>query len=515
MGPTVWCRASSPAWSRFASVWNMARSGGDQLTETGHSTMSLRTELVLLSAIGPVFAVICVWLIGRGAPLGHDEASYALKARTLANGTSSTYFWNDYRAPGLPFVLRFAGLVASKDSVMRLTVVAFGGLLILFTWLIGRTLFDQTVGLVAAAGLAFSPTVVASSSAVWPDVPGAALGLGVLAILILSVRHDRVSWWVLTAGPVAVLATVFRFGAPLAIGIGAISIAIWRWSAVRRSVPQVASLAVLTAAGVTAVLAVPNALGGASSPLSAIRALADSNDFPIYQGFVDYAQLYDFLLLTPTGLVLALGLIWGTIHARRAPEGRAPFGLVLGIALVTVLALAVTLHGEYRYLVPAYPWLWIAAGYGVVKASQVMPRDLLLAGGTTVLVAFVLSGISDGGAEMANSKERFLELRTVSREIDSATDDGSCGVVTSYGPQVAWYSHCVTARYSLTDVRVSAASFPPDPIVYVLVVQDGKRQPEAAVLDEYWVVAAAGCVEAGEPDDGPLQYAIACALGSD
>jgi len=76
-----------------------------EMSASRPDSMSLRTEMLVLGAIGFLFALVCVWLVARGAPLGHDEAVYALKARTLSEGTTSAFFWNDYRAPGLPMVL--------------------------------------------------------------------------------------------------------------------------------------------------------------------------------------------------------------------------------------------------------------------------------------------------------------------------------------------------------------------------------------------------------------------------
>ena len=396
---------------------------------------------------------------------------------------------------------------------MRLTVVAFGGLLILLTWLIGRTLFDRSVGLVAAAGTAFTPVIVASSSAVWPDVPGAAIGLAVLAVLILSVRSDRVSWWVLLAAPLAVLATIIRFGAPIPIGIGALAIAIWRWPVVRRSIPQLVVLALLTSSGVMAVLAVPAVLGATQSPLDAVATMSASNDFPFYRGFVDYAKMYDFLLLTPTGLVLSLGLMWAAVVALRLRDDRNQVLLAASIGLATAVVLAVTLHGEYRYLAPVYPWLWLAAAVGLVHGARQMRRDFLIGPVAMVVVAALLAGVADGGTEMANSKNRFLELRTASRQIDADTEDQDCAVVTSYGPQVAWYSNCITAKYSFAGVRLTVETFPVDAPVYVLAVQNGKRQPDGELLDDYLAAGAGNCFEVGEPDDGPLRFVEACLVG--
>ncbi|MBK5267168.1 MAG: glycosyltransferase family 39 protein [Acidimicrobiia bacterium] len=474
------------------------------------SSFPFRTELVLLALIGLVFALICVFLVARGAPLGHDEAVYALKARTLAQGTSSAYFWNDYRAPGLPIVLALIGRVVSSDASMRLGVVLFGGLAVLLTWLIGRTLFDQRVGLIAASGMAFSPVVVASASAVWPDLPGTAVGLAALAVLIFSSRGERVRWWVLWAAPLSVAATLVRFGAPIPIGIGALAIVAWRWDAVRRSIPQVLALGFLTAIPVGAILGTSQVLGLSMSPLDAIATLNERNALPFYRGLVDYAKLGDFLLLNPAGVALATGLAVGVVVAIRQGRNRGAFGLSAGIAAVTVLVLVFTLHGEYRYLTPAYPWLWMTAAYGLNEISLSMRKEYAVSIAGILLGLALLSGIADGGLEVTHNKERFPDIRAAARLIDSVTADGECGVVTGYVPQVSWYSHCVTANYSLGGVRITSASFPVDPTLYVFVVQNGKRQPAKSVLDDYLDQTSGECIVVGEPTSGPFRYVRAC-----
>ncbi|MDH5421547.1 MAG: glycosyltransferase family 39 protein [Acidimicrobiia bacterium] len=485
-----------------------------EMSASQPDSMSLKIEMLVLGGIGFLFALICVWLVARGAPLGHDEAVYALKARTLSEGTTSAFFWNDYRAPGLPMILALIGRYVSSDASMRLGVVVFGGLTILLTWLIGRKLFDGQVGLIAAAGLAFSPVVVASASSVWPDLPGTALGLAVLAVLIFSTHRDKVSWWVLVAAPLSIAATLVRFGAPIPIGIGAVAVAVWRWEVVRRSLPQVAALGMLTALPVWAMLGTSRFLGTAMSPLDAIASLDASNDFPFYQGLLDYAKMADFLVLHPSGILLVVGMIFGLITALGKAARDKSFLLSAGVAVVTVLVLALTLHGEYRYLTPAYPWLWISAAVGLSAASRSMSRAYVRSGAIALLVLAIVGGASDGGVEVEKNKERFPDIRTAALQLDDMTADGECGVITGYIPQVAWYSRCITTNYSNSEVRLTSTSFPEDPRLYLLLVQDGKRQPDGAILDGYLAKVAGDCFEVGEPDDGPFRHVRVCPLAN-
>ena len=89
------------------------------------------------------------------------------KARTYVDGSSDGGFWNDFRAPGLPFMLQAVWPVRATEPYLRMVVVAWGALGLLVTWLLGRFLFGAASGLIAAAGLAVSPIWV---SAVDPRV---------------------------------------------------------------------------------------------------------------------------------------------------------------------------------------------------------------------------------------------------------------------------------------------------------------------------------------------------------
>ncbi len=450
-------------------------------------------------------------LIIEDAPFGHDEAVYALKARANVEGADTSFFWADYRAPGLASVLSAVPSIVERPAQLRWVVVVFGLVLIVLTWLVGRAMFDPLTGVVASAGTAVTPLILASATSVWPDVPGAALGLGVLAILVMASRGRRVRWWVLAAAPLAGLATFVRFGAPLTIAVGAVGLAVWRWETVKRSAPQVTVLLVLTGLATGAVLLWPPVVGASTSPLAATMAQSARNDFAWYQGLIDYVQLSDFLLLTPAGLLLAGGLVAGALQWRTGGAWRSGFLTAATIGLASALAVALTLHGEYRYLVPAVPWLWIAAAVGLAgrwRQFGASEAPLVVA---LVAVAVVFGSIADSDIEVGKSADRYETLRLAAMRIDEETADGSCGVITSYLPQVAWYSRCATALYSAEEVRLTAPSFPPDPSVYLLVVQDGKRQPDGDLLEAYRAEAN-DCVAVSEMVAGRSRIVEVCSV---
>jgi 4-amino-4-deoxy-L-arabinose transferase-like glycosyltransferase len=303
-------------------------------------------ELLVLAAILGIYGIVVLKLVAAGAPLGHDEAVYALKSRHIRVGGTSAWYWNDYRAPGLPLALQLTWLIRGTEPFFRMTVAAFGALGIVITWLLGRTLFDSRSGLIGAAGLALFSPWLATSTSVWPDVPGAVLGLAAIVIIVFATENERASWWILAAGPFAVAAVVVRYGALVPMGIGALIVMIWRRRAILKSIPQYASLALFTAVGSLLVLTVPGITGSTVSPLSSIRTLQAENNFPITRGIRDYIRQGDFIVGGYAGLLLIVGLALAALYAIKERKQLSSWGLVMAIAVTTTVALAIILHGE-------------------------------------------------------------------------------------------------------------------------------------------------------------------------
>ncbi len=466
-----------------------------------------RRELLALAAIVAISGLVALRLIAEGAPLGHDEAAYALKSRQMSVGGSSAWYWNDYRAPGLPLILQITWLVQGTEPFLRLTVWVFGALGVVLVWFIGRTLFDARTGLIGAAGLALTPPWIASATSVWPDVPGAVLGLAAIAIILYATETERASWWILAAGPVALIALLVRYGALIPMGIGALAVMIWRYKVVQRSWPRFLALGLITGVGSLLILTVPGVVGTATSPWSSIQLLKEGSGLPITQGIRDYIRQADFIIGGHAGLLLIVGLALAALYAWRDPELRARWTFLMGVTSTTALVLVLILHGEYRYLSPVFPFAWVVAGLGLARASRRVPRETGLLVAAVLAVLIPLNSMSSAGQEVDKLSERFGELRVVSRAINAEHGYEECGIVTSYIPQVAWYTECTTRRFEPTPVLTSPFFESPQ-ADYILFIAGGKRQPEAELLAAYLEATDGVFVETGDPNAGQFEYAV-------
>ena len=463
-------------------------------------------------AILAVYAIVGVWLIADGAPLGHDESVYALKSRQMHSGGTSLWYWNDYRAPGLPLLLQVTWLISGTEPFLRASVWALGAAGVTLTWMIGRSLFDTRSGLIAAGGLAMASPWLASSTSVWPDVPGAVLGLAAIAIMLFSTEGEEASWWILAAAPVALLAVLVRYGSLVPMGVGALAIMIWRRRTVAQSFRQFLALGTLIGVGSWMILFVPAVTGTSTSPFSSIRSLRDENPIALTRGLRDYVRQADFIVGGYAGLLLLIGLALSVLYAIRSERFRSEWRFVMATTIATAVVLTFILHGEYRYLSPVFPLAWIMAGWGLAETSRRLPREPALLIGLILVGLVPLNTIDHAGSQTELLSDRFEDLRVVSRAIDAAHGYEDCGIVTSYIPQVAWYTQCVTRRFEATPV-LTTPFFDGD-ADYMILLTGGKRQPEGAALDSYLELTDGVFAESGNPEAGNLEYAVALVVAT-
>jgi hypothetical protein len=421
------------------------------------------------------FLAMALVLVGKGGPLGHDEAVYALRAEAYRLGEPAGSTWAAYRAPGLPFVARVAG---SSEAGLRLVTTGFGLVLVAATWVYGRLLFGPAAGVTAAAGVALTPLVLRSSTQVWPDVPGAALGMLAVVVLACSTAGDRVSWWVLAVPPLVGAATIVRFGAPanLAFGLGAV--ALWRLGVIRRSPGRALTAGALSVLAAGVVLLEPAVTGNDPAPLAAIGARPRE----WFEGFADFVGSAGELVGSPAGVALVAGTVAAVVLARRGEIPGGALATALGGGIGSGLATAVLLHGELRYLSPTIPLLWAAAGAGLagLAAAVTLPRTEAAVLGAALLAAMVVSALDLGHEANRFNQTRYAPIREAAEQTSEAAAGEACGVVTGYGPQVAWYSGCLVAGFPDGLVAPPRWLDGRSEVVFLFRVEDGKRQPGAA-----------------------------------
>jgi len=434
--------------------------------------MGLALALVLYLAVTLI-------LVRQGVPLGHDEALYATRARELLGGEPVSPWWAAYRAPGLPFFLTLAWLGEASEPYLRLVVTLFGAALVVFTSLLGRLMVGDRAATIAAIGVALSPVILMSSTQVWPDIPGAALGLGAMFFYARGLSSERPSWWlvVIVTGLVG-LSTIVRFGAPIPITVGLVCLTFWRWPTNRRQLAFISACAVGVASVVAVVLLTPVISDGAI-PINGISDRSSNN--PMFGGFQDYWSMRERLYSVSTAIALA-GVLIGVTLLTTVRSFRKRFVWPFIILLSTFVGIATLVHGELRYLSPVIPWLWISAGAAWASVASRIPKIVAWTAGAAAVVALALAApaSSDDAIQL---NVGFQTIENAARHL-AAAYKGTCGVFTSYAPQVEWYSGCETVVMNRHNLVLDSDLFPDGPS-FLLFVEDGKRQPEGELFDEY------------------------------
>ena len=460
-----------------------------------------RWEWAALGGILVLYLVVVALSVRRGPPLGWDESVYSLRARDFATGTEPVSYWDAYRAPGLPWVLHFLWGLGSHPTVFRLAVAAFMLGLVVVTWLLTRHLFGRGPALVAAAGVSLSPPLLLAATQVWPDVPGAALGLLAIALFVIATGGDRPSWWMAALVPVVAAATFVRYGAPLPMAVGLLAVAGWRWRVWwRRPLPVIVT-ALAAAAVVVTILAVPQLSGAQSSPLRAITGYNRS----WLDGFAGFASMGE-QAVGPAAVVLALaGVVAGFGWAKREGIDRSALVVAGVVCVVTVVGLATVLHGELRYLAPAYPWLWVAGAPGLERLGRALPRRAQPVLAAVVVLALAVAGVGTARERNRAGSSDHGSVRQAATEIAAQAGGRRCLVVVQRVPQVMWYSGCKAIPFDLDEIALDEIALPRPPrtVTFLMWVGGDERQPTGDLLAAYR--AAAGELILSLEDRRPVE----------
>jgi len=441
--------------------------------------------LIAFAAAGFVF----FWLASDG-PLGHDESVYAVKARSWIDGTPSTGF-AAYRPIGMAAAAWGVLMAGGAELELRLLGAAVALVTVIVVWRLGRSLLSPATGLLAAILLSAAPSFLRRAPEFLNDI--ATTGL-ILAILLLLWRHfegfTRSRWEVVAVAPLAAIGFYLRYGVVssylIILIVGAV---IWRKQLRTSLFPLSVTAALL------AFLVLPHiafALTETGSPIGVLTSASDAAGREyLGEGLLTYLRWWPSKLagrlvggtmaIGVAAVVVSLAMRWMGDTARRAQ-------VVLGTVGIGQLILAgVFVHAEQRYVFSSIALLTLVGAYVVVEAWGMLKRPLRCASTVVAVVVFAAGAVPN----VRDAHEKFDDLATdrmvvavAGEVIAAAAPEEDCVVMTSYIPQITWYSGCATTAFG--------RSQPPGSLVdgtsridFVLFFEEGKRQPTGPVLEQY------------------------------
>lgn len=460
-----------------------------------------------LIGLGLVLLIVgLVRVVIGGGGFGHDESAYALKGRAWVQGTPETG-WEIHRG-WIQSVIAAAILpFTSSQLVMRLVSAGLTVGTVAAVWWLGRTVRSNRVGLVGAAVFATGPSVLRRGAEFLTDLPSTGLLLVVTALLwswlTERVPRDSTLMWAVV---VATVAFYWRYQAILSLGLLVVGAAVVfgrRLKENRRSVVR--------AAIVGMVLLAPHvvyAIAETGRPWGILTWTGDvAGRAYLGEGLVDYASALPDQLAGQIGaLALVAALVWlgwrlVRAAARGGMEATDRVAVFLAIpALGHIGALGLISHGEPRFVFYPVALLLVMAALAADDLRRRVPAEWFRVGAVGLTVAVVaLFGLN------ATRTDRNAEARAASIAILEeaaatvlARSDGPCGIVTTYAPQLTWFSGCPTDLPGL-----SAAEVDLDPALdgFLVLFDRGKRQPTGAVLDAYLALAEGDPTVIDDPVD--------------
>ena len=413
--------------------------------------MSWLTERRLLAAAIVAWMTIATAHLVLGAPLGHDEAAFAISAR----GDAPPGAWL-YRSEGTVVISKIGVALGSSDWEVRLASAILGLGLVLAVYAVGRAAFDARTGAWAAAVVCGAHPIVMRSAELLSDLPSAACLVAGVALLVTELdRNGGPRWRIVAVGPALAAAFHIRYGSMPVIGIATAAATILWWRAMlARPLPVLATLVAFVLLG-----PLPHILHSITVTGHAFGILKVSAGMPrqIYVGegllsylshpFALYGALPPFLMIA--GLVALL---------RRKPEElrrKAPWFLaIIGVGQIVVLG--IQSHAQPRYVYVATSLLIVLG----VAALRPLARPAIALGLVTLawLGSLIATLVLDHN--LATTRAPILAAATTIR-----ADAGPqpCVFVAGAVPQLQWYAHCDGVLEKALD-----GPLPPDHLRYVI-----------------------------------------------
>lgn len=433
-----------------------------------------------------VLAAAALGMVGiaylrQWAPLTGDEPLYALRGRSFSYREVPWFSWPSLRAPGLPLII--SPLTRGSDAWLKVIVLVFAVAMVAVVYRIGAEVFSRRSAAWAAIVFAVTPSLLLSSVALLPDVPGACLSLlAILAIVMLLMKRAR-AWWFLVMVLAVAAANTVRFSSAVVVCIAFVSLLVAMPSIVAAARARVVACSVALAALTVWGNFVP-AVGSLDgiSPWSANRAM-----------IVDYAIGLD---RRPVTFVQSFALSYGfPRQAVPAAIGGLAFLIIVGVAVATglwtcgrrrdrlilfpLLWFALTLAFDFvnlqtfeiRYLIPILVPIALIAGVGLAAGTATWGRT----GATALAVVIGISGLTFGWhltvdhARADDAEDAAIrDAGQFIAEQDPGCSSELLGGTPGKNQQLLWYSGCrsdpgsAAARYVVVPRLASAPEVPPE-----------------------------------------------------
>ena len=319
-----------------------------------------------------------------------DEGVYLSEAENLL--VPEPYYEEfSFRPPLLPIMIHLASYAVPLDLAAKLVTALMFAVGVFFLYLLGAKMFGSRAGLIAAGLMASSPYIRHWAHKVMTDVPSTSFAIISVYLLVKHVEDDDASPW-----------SIFLSGAMLAV------------SMLTRFVMLLAGVCALCyfLTGRMSLRSVRWYIAGILTPLAPYFVWAQIRYGwflrPLLMGAVMVAAdpvpgnaYYLKAIAVVAGPVSLLGFLLYQSKIPPLDQHWRDADLPLLVWLLSfAFYLTSNVHKEVRYIVPAIPPLYLAAGWGFARLQKTWARTaaLAVAAGLAVFTVFHLSYFDDRAA---------------------------------------------------------------------------------------------------------------------
>jgi hypothetical protein len=208
----------------------------------------------------------------------------------------------------------------------------------------------------------------------------------------------------------------------------------------------------------------------------------------------------------------------GLVRWWRQRDIRERLLFLLVPALAQILALGLISHGEARFIF--FP-LALIVGAGAFSLDRWMSLDRWTAGSDSTFPVAIGSGIAvlvAGSLALSvvaardyvqNRSSLNVAVENAGYEVREEAGEASCGVMTSYAPQITFYSGCATDIFRPEIDEADAIDLLDGEARFLVLLENGKRQPTGAALAALLEHALGPPVVVGGPRNEATVYTFA------
>jgi 4-amino-4-deoxy-L-arabinose transferase-like glycosyltransferase len=429
-----------------------------------------RDRLHLAIALAAVSAWIATALVTwvQRAPLGHDEAQYALAARDHLAGLPPRWF---YVSRGMD-ALAIPGLwLGGTEGTLRLVPLLGGIGFVGALWLLARRTVGRPGAAWALAIVVGTRAIARRSTDLLSDMPAAACLVAALAIIVDEIdREDGARWRIVLVAPLLAAALYVRYGSAVPIAIIVVaSLATGARTLRRRPAPVLATVALFL------VLLVPHFVSAYVQTGSPLGILLASRGVPhqahVYEGLVTYLTSNP---LQYYGIAAAFAMIAGLTALRGADPRRL---LVWLVGVGSLVAMGLTTHAMTRYVMLSIALLVVLGAGQLVRwlesAIWHQRRLWIVLGLGALATIWLLLTIRQAGS--GTYRRGTMRGTLVAAQVIRGDARGRpCTVIGYQSTQLEWYSGCRTTASATGELTYVVRDHSPGWIV--------GRQPVLAEL---------------------------------